>query len=1035
MRSLLEELSVCLVFVCLAQLPVIPVFSAGTGGGMLQDGKGPSTRSLKGKVVEKGTNEPLIGVNIWLKDTSVGCITDVNGNFSLSVPVGKTSVLVVSYIGYGKLEKEVAASVNDLLVELEPETTTLEAVQVVGYGTQRKESVIGSIEAIRPADLKIPAASLSTGLIGKLGGIVSVQRSGEPGASSEFWIRGISTFGANGNPLVLVDGVERSLDLVEAEEIESFSILKDATATAVYGVRGANGVILITTKRGEEGKPHVSVKAEAGVLQPTKVPKMANSVEYAQMYNELKGYDYYSADEIEKYATLYDPDLYPNVNWLKTIFKDYTYNQHVTASVSGGGSIARYFISGAFYREDGIMRTDGGYAGNPNYRRYNFRSNLDVNLSPSTVLSLTLGGVLEQRRTSAEDLDRIWFLAFKINPNAFPVRYSNGYFSGRKEQENPYYVVTRAGYNKSWKSILNSVISLRQDLSRLVTPGLEVNLKFSFDTDNYNNSKYTNQDDIYYALGRDENNNLIFGDPEIQQAQVGYSHSSSGSNATYLEASLNYDRAFGRHHVGALMLYNQRVYNTTAASAIESLPYKNQGLAGRLTYDYDSRYFIEGNFGYNGSENFARGHRLGFFPSGAVGWYVSNEPFFEPLKSVVSKLKLKASVGQVGNDKINGSRFVYLGTVANTDPYIYGDFSSWTGQRADEIPNPEASWEVSTKWNYGIELGFFDNLEIHADWYTDTREKIFIRNNGVPSFVGLSTMPWDNIGRMRSWGFDGSAEYNRQFRDLTVSARASFTYASNKILEYNNFSNVYPYMDEKGQKMYQQRGYVALGLFGSDEEIKRSPTQFSEAIHSQLRPGDIKYADINGDGMIDAFDEVPIGYSDIPEITYGFGASLNWRGMIDFSFFFQGTGRVTAFEMGETLAPFTDSNPLENGFYADVVKKHWSVENPDPHARYPRLSEVPYQDNNNYKASTFWQRDASYLRLKNMEIGYTFPKRWTERIGLSTVRLYVSGMNLWTWAKDLHLYDPELGVRTGSATDGRKYPLNRVYNFGLNINF
>lgn len=1031
MKKKIHQLVGAFSLICFLAIPSHSIYASDFYAGAQQDEENASEKNLRGKVVEKETNEPLIGASVWLKDTSVGCITDADGNFSLSVPAGRTTVIVVSYIGYEKTEKEVGASVNDLTIELEQGTTTLEDVQIVGYGTQRKESVIGSIETVRPLELKMPTASISTGLIGKLGGIVSVQRSGEPGASSNFWIRGISTFGANGNPLVLVDGVERSLDLVEAEDIESFSILKDATATAIYGVRGANGVILITTKRGEEGKPRVSVKVESGVLQLTKVPEMANSVELAQMYNELKGYDYYSADEIEKYATLYDPDLYPNVDWLKTIFKDYTYNQRVTANISGGGAIARYFISGSFYHEDGILRTDGNtYAGNPSYKRYNFRSNLDINLSPSTVLSLTLGAALEQKRSSSEDLDNIWFYAFKITPNAFPIRYSNGYYSGKKEQKNPYYLVTRAGYNKSWKSILNSVISLKQDLSKLVTPGLDLSLKFSFDTDNYNNAKYTQQDDIYYTLGRDEVGNLMFGEPEIQKQQVGYSHSSTGSNATYLEASLNYNRTFGQHQVGALMLYNQRVYNQTANSSINSLPYKNQGLAGRLTYDYDSRYFIEGNFGYNGSENFAKGNRVGFFPSVALGWYVSNESFFTPVKNVISKLKLKASIGQVGNDKINGTRFVYLGTVTNTDAYVYGEnYSTWRGQREDEIANLNVSWEVSTKKNIGFELGLFNKLEIHADWYADKRDKIFVRNNGVPAFVGISTLPWDNIGKVKSWGFDGSAEYNHQIRDLMISARATFTYASNKILEYNGSNNRYSYQNQKGQKMYQQRGYISSGLFESDEEIKRSPTQFSESIHSSLRPGDIKYRDINGDGVIDSFDEVPIGYSDIPEITYGFGASLNWRG-IDLSFFFQGVGRVTAFESGETLAPFTDSNMLENGFNKDVIKNHWSLENPDPNARYPRLSDVAYSINNNYKQSTFWQRDASYLRLKNIELGYTFPKRWTNRLGLSSLRLYVSGVNLWTWAKDLHLYDPELG-----STDGQKYPLNRIYNFGLNVNF
>lgn len=1016
----------------------ISVYATDIVNEVYQEGKKATTKTLTGKVIEKGTNEPLIGASIWLKDTSVGSITDVDGNFSISVPSGKTVTLVISYIGYAKVEKEVSPSANNLVLELEPESNVLNEVQIVGYGTQRKESVIGSITSIKPAELKVPNGAISTNLAGKLGGVVSVQRSGEPGASSEFWIRGISTFGANGSPLILVDGVERSLDLLDPEEIETFSILKDATATAVYGVRGANGVILITTRRGEEGKPKISLKVESGILQPTKIPEMANSVEYAQLYNELKGYDYYKPEEIEKYRTGYDPDLYPNVDWLKTVFKEYSYNQRVTANITGGGAIARYFISGSFYHEDGIFRNDGGsYNANPDYKRYNFRSNLDINLHPTTVLSLTLGGFLEQRRKPADE-KKLWNNAFQLSPNAFPIIYSNGYQSGLKEQHNPYNLVTRGGYRKEWKSILNSIISLDQDFSELITPGLKASVKFSFDTSNWNYNKYTKQDAIYYAQTRDENDNLVFGSPEITEGGPWFERNAEGDNATYLEASINYSRLFGKHRVGALVLYNQRVYNKnkTDNNSIKSLPYKNQGLAGRFTYDFDGRYFIEGNFGYNGSENFAPGHRVGFFPSGAIGWYISNEKFFEPLTKVVSKLKVKGSVGQVGNDQIRDRtnsnaevRFIYLGTVTGSDKYVYGNFTEKGGERIGIYPNQNVSWEVSTKQNYGFELGLFNKLEIQADWYKDVRKNIFVPNQAIPYYVGLTSVPLVNIGKMKSWGFDGSAQFDQQIGKVFVSARATFTYSSNQILEYGDADNKYTYQNTKGNKIYQNRGLLALGLFESQEEIDRSPIQFSEAMHSSLRPGDIKYKDINGDGKIDDFDKIPIGYSDIPEITYGFGASLGWKGF-DLSFFFQGTGRVTCFEEGATLNPFTATAPANNGFHKDVFYNHWTVERPDPQARYPRVSDTPYQSNNNTKTSSFWQRDASYIRLKNLEFGYTFPKHWMDRLGIQALRIYVSGVNLWTHAKDLHLFDPELGT-----TDGRKYPPTKVYNVGLNINF
>ncbi|NDV84599.1 TonB-dependent receptor [Bacteroides sp. 51] len=1027
LNSLWQRLISSLIILCFIAVPFVTARASEVVTEITQ----ASTRKVTGRVVDKTTKETLIGATVWVKDTSIGSTTDMDGNFSVSVPANRTITLVISYIGYAAIETEVSSTRNNIIVEMSPDTEVLDEVQIVGYGTQRKESVIGSISTIEVGKLKVPNSSISTNLAGQLGGIVSIQRSGQPGSSAEFWIRGISTFGANKTPLILVDGVERTLDLLDPEEIESFSLLKDATATALYGVRGANGVVLIKTKRGSEGKPKVSVKMEAGVVQPTKVPELADATDWATLYNEMKGYKYYSDEAIQKYRDGSDPDLYPNVNWLDEIFKSNTTNQRVTANVSGGGDIARYFVSGAFYHEDGIFKGGSSkYNGNPNFKRYNFRSNLDINLHPNTVLSLTLGGFLTEKREAANQSD-IWKFAFVLNPNAFPIRYSNGYWGMVKGVQNPYYQVTNAGYSNNWKSTLNSMVGLDQDFS-FITPGLKASLKFAFDTDAYHTNKYTQQADMWLAAGRDDDGNLIFNSPEVTQSGPNFSTTSGGSNATYLEASINYSRLFGDHRVGGLLLYNQRVKNETwkDITSIKSLPYKNQGLAGRITYDYASRYFIEGNFGYNGSENFASGHRVGFFPSAAVGWYVSNEKFFEPLTDVISKLKFKASIGQVGNDQIGGDvRFIYLGTVANTGNYIYGNYTSTNGERVDEIPNLNVGWEVSTKQNYGFELGLFNKLEIQGDIYHDVRDHIFVRNNNIPGYVGLQKVPMVNVGKMKSWGFDSSFEYNDKFGDVYVMARGTFTYAANKVLRDGDEQNKYAYMDKIGRNYYQYYGFQSLGLFDSQEEIDRSPVQFSEAVHSTLRPGDIKYQDINGDGKIDDFDKIPIGRSDIPEITYGFGGSLGWKGF-DLSFFFQGTARVTVQEEGWAMIPFSSGFANNDGFLKDVVKNHWSVDNPNPHARYPRLNNVAWDDNNNAKRSTFWTRDASFIRLKNVELGYTFPKRWVDNMRLQNLRVYVSGVNLLTWAADMRLYDPELGT-----TDGRKYPPSRIFNLGLNINF
>ena len=813
----LQQLVSAFIIIYLFVAPFASIQASDVVTEVFQEGKKATTRKLTGRVVDKSTKETLIGASVWLKDTSVGTTTDMDGNFNITIPSGRTVTLVISYLGYANMEKEVSASANNLLFEMSPDDTVLEEVQIVGYGTQRKESVIGSISTIGINKLKIPTSSISTNLAGQLGGVVSIQRSGQPGSSAEFWIRGVSTFGANKTPLILVDGVERSLDLLDPEEIESFSLLKDATATALYGVRGANGVVLIKTKRGAEGKPKISIKMEAGIVQPTKIPKMANSVDYATLYNEMKGYDYYSPEIIQKYRDGSDPDLYPSVDWIDAVFKPYTTNQRVTANVTGGGEIARYFVSAAYYHEDGIFESGGdSYNGNPSFERYNFRSNLDINLHPTTVLSLTLGGFLTQKRESANQ-NGIWEACFKLAPNSFPIRYSNGYWGGVKGTTNPYYLVTRTGYTSNWNSTLNSMVSLDQDFS-FITEGLKANVRFAFDTNAWHGNKYTQQDDLWLAAGRDDDGSLIFNSPEVTQGGPWFDNGSGGDNATYLEASITYNRLFGKHRVGGLFLYNQRVKSETYRNknfkdnitSIKSLPYKNQGLAGRLTYDYDSRYFVEANFGYNGSENFASGHRVGFFPAVALGWYVSNEKFFSPLTDYISKLKLKASIGQVGNDRIGGDvRFIYLGTVAGTGSYVYGNYNKTSGERVDEIPNANVASEVSTKQNYGFELGLFNKIEIQGDWYHDVRDHIFVRNNNIPAYVGLQKVPMVNVGKMKSWGFDTSLEYNDKFGDVYVTGRGTFTYASNEILRNGDELNKYPYMNRIGQKIYQYNGYQA----------------------------------------------------------------------------------------------------------------------------------------------------------------------------------------------------------------------------------
>lgn len=994
-------------------------------------------RTIKGKVVdEKG--ETIIGANVWLKETSIGVATDINGEYSLTFE-GNYQILVASFIGY-KTEEVVLGDKTTVDFKLVPDSEALEEVVVVGYGTQKKESVIGSISSVKNDDLKLPVGKLSTSLAGQLSGIVSVQRSGEPGSGSEFWIRGISTFGSGKDPLVLVDGIERSLDYVDPEDIESFSILKDATATAVYGVRGANGVILVTTRKGKEGRPRITIRGEAGLVGPTQMPKMVNAPQFLELYNEgfryANGYDYYSPETIEKYRNGSDPDLYPNVNWFNELYKDYTSNQHVNASVSGGGSIARYYISAAFYNEGSIFKEAGdqSYDSSINYNKFSFRSNIDVNLHPTTVLNVNLANIYETKNAPGATTDDIWGYSFSTPASAFPKRFSDGTLSAPNDSGlNPYNALTQSGYREDDWNTAQALIGLTQDFSSFVTEGLKANIKFSWDAHNSHWRKREGSPHTYYATGRDEEGNLLLTEKDKGSESLAYSKDSDGHRTFYLEASATYSRLFNeKHRVGALFLYNQKSQTYVVAGSSEgSLPYRNQGIAGRVTYAYDDRYFAEFNVGYNGSENFSPGKRFGVFPAGAIGWMVSNEKFFQSLTNVVDVLKLKASYGTVGNDQIGGSRrFIYNPTIISGDGdnapgYTFGKspWSTGAGVRLGDIANPNVGWEKSYKLNVGVELSLFRQLSIQVDYFQEKREGIFLKRNSLPSYVGLVTAPYVNMGKVENRGVDGTMEYNHQFGEVMISARANFTFNRNKVIENDEEEKTYKYQSRKGKPIDQQFGLVAEGLFSSEAEILNSPVQFG---NRNVRVGDIKYKDINGDGVVDDFDEVAIGRSLTPEITYGIGASVKWKNL-DVSFLFQGIGNVTMQMSGGAVWAFYAGNMMRSNMYEDVYKHRWTEANPDPNARYPRMSIT--QNVNNQRNSTYWQRNGRLTRLKNAEIGYTLPKSLTEKARIDAVRFYLSGVNLVTWSK-FDLWDPEVGGGQGQA-----YPLSRVFNFGVSVNF
>ena len=991
------------------------------------------TRHIAGRVIDAETKEPIIGATVWVKDSALGTNTNVDGAFDYTF-TGHYGYIAVSYIGYQTQEFPVTNLPK--VIELSA-GNELDEVVVVGYGTQKKASVVGSIASVSVNDIRMPTAKISNNLAGQLAGVISVQRSGEPGASSTFWIRGISTFGSSTTPLVLVDGIERDLDLVDIEDIKDFSILKDAAATAIYGVRGANGVILITTREGIVGKPQINIRFEAGMVQPTKVPDMLDAVQFAELWNAAAGSEVYTPEVIQKYRDGSDPDLYPNVDWVDYLYKDLSFNERVNVNVTGGGSTAKYYISGGFYNEDGLFARDNMKEYNTSvfYRKFNFRSNVEVQLHKYTKLNVNLATTFERKNepgTAASNSGgtSIWKYAIKSAPNVFPAVYSNGLLPGpgANNGENPYVLLTQTGYREKFYNTAQSLFSLTQDLGDWVTKGLTVTVKGSFDAKNYNHLARTKTPPQYMASGRDE-----FGDLILQQTVVGtdnltYAESHSGYRSVYLEASVNWARSFGKHDLSALFLYQQSQRNDVGIDKSEpelALPYRHQGIAGRITYSYDNRYFIEGNFGYNGSENFSPGKRFGFFPSVAAGYVISNEKFFEPVRGVIDLLKIKASYGIVGNDKIgtgdNVRRFIYNGTVNSGSSYYFGTtpHSSSSIQMGD-WPNPNVGWEEAHKLNVGVDLSLFSKLKISADYFKEKREGIFLQRQSIPVYVGLSTQPWVNIGKMRNSGVDASLEYHQTIgQDLHLTVRGNFTYARNMIVDQDQPDYKYLYMNRTGQARYQTFGLVAAGLFRDQADIDAWPKQS----FGDVEPGDIKYLDLNGDGVVDSYDTKPIGYTSIPEIVYGFGFSLQWKAF-DFSAFFQGVGHVSFSTLTDQTLGFNARNSREANLFSDVYDNYWTPERLD--AKYPRL--YIGTNNNNNQTSTFWMANGRYMRLKNLEIGYTLPKRISQKMAMQNMRVYLSGVNLFTFSP-FKLWDPDL--QTGATN----YPNNRIINIGLTIGF
>lgn len=988
---------------------------------------------ISGTVIDKEKNT-LPGVNIMVKGSSGGTITDIDGHFYIEVP-DKGSILVITYIGFKTQEIPVGNNINFNVTLLE-DVEALDEVVVVGYGNQRKLSVIGSVQTLEPAKLQVGSSrSMSNNLAGQLAGVIAVQPSGEPGYdNSNFWIRGISSFSGNTSPLVLVDGVERSLNDIDPAEIESFSVLKDASASAMYGVRGANGVILINTKRGSVSAPSVNLRVEQSIQAPTKLPEFIEAPEYMSLLNTLQSDPnkrLFTKDQILKTYYGYDRDLYPNVDWIDAITKDYASSTRANMTVAGGTEILRYSLTASVYHENGIMASDKtlSYDTQSKLNRYNIRANVDLDLTKTTLLRFNVGGYLQNLRKSRSSTDELFQAAFETPPFVHPAIYSDGTIPRvSNTRKNPWAMGTQNGYYRGGKSKLESLFSLEQNL-KMITPGLKVKVTFAFDTYNENFVTRGKEPD-YYSVAKSRNDEGELVHTILSYGSEFLDHSSNanyGNQSNYLEAAVTYNRTFDKHAIDALFLYNQRSYDWG-----DIQPNRTQGVAGRLSYTFDRRYIGEFNFGYNGSENFAKGKRFGFFPSVALGWLISEESFMESLQESITKLKLRASVGSVGNDNIGGRRFAYITTInsdANKYWFGYTDNQEYKGIQEGEVGVSDLTWEKALKMNIGLELGLWNELDVQLDFFKEKRTSIFMQRSTIPSQAGFVSNPYANYGKVNNQGYDLSVTYNKRFNDdWALSLRGTVTYAKNEILEKDEPESVKgTYRSITGRSINTLWGLQAERLFTEDDfvngELKSGIPQ--QELGTEVRPGDIKYIDMNDDGVITEADEGYIGGTKDPRMVYGFGGNLNYK-QWDFSFFFQGSADSYRIIGGsEYFIPGSGQGVLGNVYtnYTDC----WTEENPSQNVFWPRLSESTNTNNN--RASTWWKKDMSFIRLKSIELGYTIPQSITRKIHAKNIRFFVSGNNLFYLSK-FKLWDPEL-----DTADGLKYPSMRSLMLGVDLNF
>lgn len=994
---------------------------------------------VTGKVIDQ-SGETLIGATVReVGNVSNGTITDFNGEYAIQV-TNRNAQLLVQYVGYEDAKVEVNGK-QKVDVVLKTSTETLEEVVVVGYGTQKKASVTGAITSVNQKILKqTPVANISNALVGKVTGLTAIQSSGEPGYDgATIFVRGKASFTGNTAPLILVDGVERAFGDIDANEIESVSILKDASATAVYGVRGANGVVLVTTKRGEVGAPKVSLNYSYGVQTPTRLSEYCDSYDFLTLYEEGLKNDgkssQYTPETIAKYRDRSNPTykyLYPNVDWTEELLRDMSPQMQANVNVTGGGSLFRYFVSVGYLSQDGIYNYSdlSEYNTNAKMQRYNFRTNIDVDIRKDVKLMLNMGGIVQDQNypgTSAYDL----FYAIKTRPhNYYPMTNPDGSIAEYANSEaNPYALLTQTGYIANKSNTLNATAGVTWDMSDYVTKGLSATVRLSFDADNYRNVTRSRGYNAYQFSISETETDLSKGNytnVRTGSETLGYTVTANGTRYTLLEAMLNYNRSFGKHNVTGLLMYNQSSKLIDASDAINGLAFRKQGLVARVTYNYAGKYFGEFNMGYNGSENFMKGKRMGFFPAVSLSYVLSEEDFMKEL-SAIDLLKFRVSYGLVGNDD-NGSRFLYQSQwTTGWRGYNFGYTGNGLvlgGAGVYSTGNESVTWEKAKKLNVGLDLDLWKSaLHLVVDVFHEKRTDILCDPGTIPSIIGISSLPAINAGIVENKGFEIELEHRKNFRDWGYSIKGNISYAKNKIISADEpeYSDK-PWQRRTGTQIDEMYGYVAEGLFQSWDEVNNPDIPKTTA--SNLQPGDIRYKDLNGDGVINDSDQCYLGKISTPDKIVGLSLAGNYKNF-DFSLLFQGALGGHTWFTGAAVWPFeSKASVLE-----DVIGNYWSSNNtPEQNAKvdYPRLSSD--HSDNNYVNSTYWLRSSDYLRLKNVEIGYRLPKKALSFLGVDDLRIYANAVNLFTW-DHMKIFDPE---SPGGAIN---YPQMKVFNLGVHVSF